>query len=31
MDITSDFFFEDSKGIFEVISTPKNTMIASAA
>ena len=31
MDITSDIFFEDSKGIFEVTSTPKNAMIASVA
>ena len=29
--MTSDFFFEDSKGISEVTSTLKNAMIASAA
>ena len=31
MDMMLDFFFESSKGIFEVTSTPKNTTIASAA
>ena len=31
MDMTLDFFFEGSKGIFEVTSTPKNATIASAA
>ena len=31
MDITSDFFFEGSKGISEVTSTLKNATIASAA
>ena len=30
MDIMLDFFFKDSKGIFEVTSTPKNTIIANA-